>query len=176
MSKEYEIIQPQMIEWKTWQPSMLSSLVFICRDAEVLLIRKKTGLGAGKINAPGGKIEHGENAETAAIREVEEEVKLKVKDLRKMGTLKFQFIDGSKLALHCTVFKTLEFIGEPEETTEATPFWCNNNEIPYKEMWADDICWLPGMLEGNCFEGEFVFEGDSMLWKDIRWHQIDQES
>jgi len=31
-------------------------------------------------------------------------------------------------------------------------------------------------LEGNCFEGEFVFEGDSMLWKDIRWHQIDQES
>ena len=42
--------------WSTWQPNMLSSLVFICKNNEVLLIKKKTGLGAGKINAPGGKI------------------------------------------------------------------------------------------------------------------------
>ena len=170
MSQESEIIQHQMIDWKNWEPKMLSSLVFIRSDEKVLLIRKKTGLGAGKINAPGGKIESGENAETAAVREVEEEVKLKVKELREMGTLKFQFIDESQLALHCTVFMTSEFIGEAKETIEAAPFWCANDEIPYNKMWADDICWLPGMLEGNCFEGEFVFRGDSMIWKDVRWH------
>ena len=61
MSQESEIIQHQMINWKNWEPKMLSSLVFICSDEKVLLIRKKTGLGAGKINAPGGKIESGDD-------------------------------------------------------------------------------------------------------------------
>ena len=107
-----------MIDWKIWEPKMLSSLVFICSEDKVLLIRKKTGLGAGKINAPGGKIESGENAETAAVREVEEEVKLKVKGLREMGTLKFQFIDESQLALHCTVFKTSEFTARQQTYTK----------------------------------------------------------
>ena len=67
-------MQSSSIDWKTWQPNMLSSLVFILKDNEVLLIRKKTGLGAGKVNAPGGKLEVDESAEAAAIREVMEEV------------------------------------------------------------------------------------------------------
>ena len=46
-------MQSSSIDWKTWQPNMLSSLVFILKDNEVLLIRKKTGLGAGKVNAQG---------------------------------------------------------------------------------------------------------------------------
>ncbi len=35
------------------------------RDDETLLIRKKRGLGAGKITAPGGRIEAGETPEAA---------------------------------------------------------------------------------------------------------------
>ena len=56
--------------WSTWQPNMLSSLVFICKNNEVLLIKKKTGLGAGKINAPGGKIEKGEKARNGEMIKV----------------------------------------------------------------------------------------------------------
>ena len=103
MSSKEKKIQSSSIDWNTWQPNMLSSLVFIVKDNEVLLIRKKTGLGAGKVNAPGGKIEADETAEAAAIREVMEEVKLEVTNLKKMGMLKFQFLNGDKLALQCTV-------------------------------------------------------------------------
>ena len=94
MSSKDKKIQSSSIDWNTWQPNMLSSLVFIVKDNEVLLIRKKTGLGAGKVNAPGGKIEADETAEAAAIREVMEEVKLEVTNLKKMGMLKFQFLNG----------------------------------------------------------------------------------
>lgn len=155
--------------WSTWQPNMLSSLVFICKNNEVLLIKKKTGLGAGKINAPGGKIEKGESAESAAVREVMEEVRLEVSDLKKMGTLKFQFLNGDKLALHCTVFKTSTFSGDPEETIEAKPFWCDFKNVPYKDMWADDVIWLPGVLEDKKFKGKFVFDSDEMLFSNVQW-------
>ena len=56
------------IDWSTWQPQMLATLLFIFRDGEVLLIRKKRGLGAGKINGPGGKIDPGETPEQCAVR------------------------------------------------------------------------------------------------------------
>ena len=69
---------PDKIDWSTWDPNMHATLLFILRGKEVLLIHKKTGLGAGKVNAPGGKMEKGETAEQAAIREVREEVKIEV--------------------------------------------------------------------------------------------------
>ncbi|MEQ1840701.1 MAG: NUDIX domain-containing protein, partial [Verrucomicrobiales bacterium] len=69
----------------TWSPNMVANLVFITRGDEVLLIHKKTGLGAGKINGPGGKLEAGETALDAAIREVEEELHITARDLREMG-------------------------------------------------------------------------------------------
>ena len=40
-----------------------------------------------------------------------EEVKLEVTNLKKMGKIKFQFLNDDKLALQCTVFKTSTFVG-----------------------------------------------------------------
>ena len=53
------------INWETWTPDERGVIVFIIdrEQKKVLLIHKKTGLGAGKINAPGGRIEKGETAE-----------------------------------------------------------------------------------------------------------------
>ena len=62
------------IDWQAWSPSDLATLLFVIRDGEILLIRKQRGLGAGKINGPGGKLEAGESPREAAIREVQEEV------------------------------------------------------------------------------------------------------
>ncbi|HEY5036239.1 MAG TPA: NUDIX domain-containing protein, partial [Chthoniobacterales bacterium] len=58
-----------MIDWNSWQPQQRANLCFIVRGDEVLLIRKKRGFGAGKINGPGGKVEPGETALGAALRE-----------------------------------------------------------------------------------------------------------
>ena len=54
--------------------SQIETLVFDIDGPQVLLIRKKRGLGAGKINGPGGRLEAGETPEQCAIRETHEEV------------------------------------------------------------------------------------------------------
>jgi 8-oxo-dGTP diphosphatase len=148
-----------------WEPNMVANLVFITRGEEVLLIHKKTGLGAGKINGPGGKLEHGETAEEAAIREVQEELHVTPRKLREMGDLHFDFVDGLKL--YCTVFKSEEFDGDPTETREAKPEWFHFDDIPYERMWADDRYWLPEMLQGKAFRAWFRFDGEQMLSREV---------
>jgi 8-oxo-dGTP diphosphatase len=160
-------LDPTRVDWSTWQPNMLANLLFVVRDGHVLLIHKKRGIGAGKINGPGGKLEPGESAMQAAVREVEEELLITPLDPEEMGVLRFAFVDG--LHLHCTVFVSPDFLGEPTETGEATPEWFAFDDIPYDRMWADDIHWLPGMLSGRKFDAWFEFDGDTMLSQRIDW-------
>ena len=131
------------------------------------MIRKKRGLGAGKINAPGGRLESGETPLQAAIRETQEEVGVIPLNLSERGELHFQFVDG--LALHCVVFLAEGFLGELIETDEAIPYWMDPSALPYHDMWADDIHWLPGVLEGKTFKGYFHFDDDVMLDHHVIW-------
>lgn len=149
----------------TWVPNMVANLVFIAREGEVLLIHKKTGLGAGKINGPGGKLEPGESAIEAAVREVEEELHITPRNLREMGELHFDFADGLKL--YCTVFLGSEFEGTPTETREAKPEWFPIAELPFDRMWPDDRYWLPQMLSGRRFRAWFRFDGETMLSREV---------
>ena len=149
------------IDWSRWTAQELATLVFIVQPHRMLLIRKKRGLGAGKINGPGGRFEPGETAEACAVREVQEELEITPHDLEKMGELQFQFVDGYSIHVH--VFRASRFDGEPAETDEAIPLWFDRDRIPYDEMWEDDRIWLPLLIEGTCFEGQFVFDGDEML-------------
>ena len=154
------------MDWTTWIPRERANLCFIVQDGRVLLIHKKRGLGAGKINGPGGKLEPGESALEAAIRETEEEIGVTPRELEERGVLHFQFLDG--YSLHCTVFVARSFTGEPIETDEATPFWAPIDAVPYDKMWADDQHWLPLVLAGNSFHGWFEFDGETMLSREVR--------
>ena len=149
-------------DWSTWQPRERANLCFVVRGSEVLLIHKKRGLGAGKINGPGGRLEPGETAVQAAVREVQEELCVTPLDPQKRGELHFQFADG--YSLHCTVYRASGWIGELVETEEAKPFWSRTDAIPYERMWADDVHWMPKFLAGEKFQGWFEFDQDRMLW------------
>lgn len=151
-----------VIEWSEWHPVDTAVLTFIRCDGRLLLIHKKRGLGKGKVNAPGGRLESGETPEQAAVRETQEEVGLTPLQLRPAGQLDFAFTDG--YSLRCHVFTAAACEGAPVETDEAIPFWCAEAEIPYGNMWSDDRLWIPLMLEGRTFRAQFVFEGDLMLW------------
>ena len=153
--------------WQQWQPRERATLCFIIRDNQVLLIRKKRGLGAGKINAPGGRLEIGETPNECAIRETQEEVGLTPIGVQECGQLHFQFADG--YSLHCTVFTASDFSGELIETDEALPLWTAIDAIPYEEMWSDDIHWLPGVLNGGTFRGYFHFDNETMLTNNVSW-------
>jgi len=146
---------------------MRANLVFLTRAGKVLLIHKKTGLGKGKINGPGGKLEPGETAMEAAVREVEEELRIVPRNLEEAGTLRFHFLDGLKL--HCVVFRGTEFTGEPVETREARPEWFSIDAIPFDRMWADDRHWLPQVLAGQIFEAWFGFDGEKMVFQRVEF-------
>ncbi|MDC7232119.1 MAG: 8-oxo-dGTP diphosphatase [Spirochaetales bacterium] len=140
-------------------------MTYIQKENEVLLIHKKTGLGAGKVNAPGGHIEEGETPEEAAIRETREEVGLESENLQYSGELYFHFLDGLKLK--GTVYLCRDFKGNLIETDEALPFWCPVDEIPWDQMWEDDLHWLPRALDGEQFTGRFIFDKETMIDKEI---------
>lgn len=153
------------VDWANWQPKERANLCFMVRDSRVLLIRKKRGLGAGKINGPGGKLDPGETALASAIRETVEEVGVCPCDPQQRGELHFQFRDG--YSLHCAVFLAHDFEGEPHETDEATPLWFALADIPYDEMWEDDRHWLPAILRGDMVRGFFVFDGEHLLSRRV---------
>jgi 8-oxo-dGTP diphosphatase len=162
------------IDWSAWVPTEKAVLCFVRKNNELLLIHKKTGLGKGKINAPGGRIEASESALQAAIRETSEEVGIVPDTLTETGQLFFEFTNGYKL--HGTVFFAAAFTGNLIETYEAAPFWCDINSLPYDRMWEDDRHWLPLVLSGKYIKGYFVFDDDVMLGKRVKSYKLKVKS
>lgn len=149
------------IDWDTWVPVDITTVVFVVEDGRALLIRKKRGLGAGKVNAPGGRVDPGETPAAGAARELWEEVRLRAGRLSHRGAISFQFLDGYSTHMH--VFRASGARGTPQETDEAAPMWVALDAIPYEQMWADDREWLPRFLAGERFRAWGLFDGDAML-------------
>jgi 8-oxo-dGTP diphosphatase len=168
MPDERQYIEFEDIDWDTWVPEQRATLCFVVREGQVLLIHKKRGLGAGKVNGPGGRLDDGESPLECAIREVEEELLVTPLGVRQVGELRFQFVDG--LSIHGYVFRADGCSGNPRETDEAAPLWTPVEDIPFDRMWADDRIWFPYMLEERWFDGRFLFDGDAMLD-----HEVDVE-
>ncbi len=159
------MIAESPIDWTQWEGEMLATIVFIIKDGRILLIEKKRGLGAGKINGPGGKIDAGETALEAAVRETQEELMVTPHAPRKLGELRFSMSDCPDILCH--VYRADDFSGTPTETDEAVPVWTALDEIPYHRMWEDDRHWLPLLLNEQSFLGRFVFEQDRLQWSDV---------
>jgi 8-oxo-dGTP diphosphatase len=158
------------MNWNEWEPTMRATLMFIVDETagKVLLIRKKRGLGAGKINGPGGKLDPGESSLACAVRETQEELGVTALDPVKHGELRFAFADG--LRMHVDVFRATAFEGEAVETEEAIPLWTPLTALPFGEMWEDDSYWLEGVLvRCGVFSGRFTFEGETMLSAEVNW-------
>lgn len=156
---------PSPVDWATRSGEIHATLMFVIKDGRILLIEKKRGLGAGKINGPGGKIELGETPLEAAIRETQEELHVTPHAPRKLGELLFSMSDSPDIMCH--VYRADDFTGTPTETDEAVPAWTSLEEIPYEKMWEDDWHWLPFVIAEQTFRGRFVFEGEKMRWKEI---------
>ncbi len=166
--KTHKLNKLSDIDWTTWKPVDLATLLFVLRGDEVLLIRKKRGLGAGLINGPGGRLDPGETPREAAIREVQEELAVTPHAPRWLGEHRFQFRDGYSLYVH--VFTSDSFEGEATETDEAVPLWVHRDAMPYDEMWVDDRHWLPLLLAGQRFSGHYIFDEQVMV--DMHIHVL----
>jgi 8-oxo-dGTP diphosphatase len=157
-----------MTDWSRWVPQEKAVLVFVLDGDQVLLIHKKRGLGKGKVNAPGGRVEPGETWEQAGERETREETGLTPENLTERAQIRFQFVDG--YALEARVFLARGWGGTLTACDEADPFWHPVSPLPWTQMWADDSLWLPPVLGGNTVDARFLFDGDAMIeaWVEVR--------
>ncbi|WP_102128357.1 NUDIX domain-containing protein [Deinococcus planocerae] len=132
----------------------------VVRDSSgrVLLGRRSgTTFADGLWNLPGGAVEPGESLTRAAIREVWEEVGLRVEaaDLRPLGVSRYDV-----LGLHGPVqgvdflFLADRWEGEPtplEKTSETG--WFGPEALPH-----DCLPWLPGVLNAHLLGGAWLTE------------------
>jgi 8-oxo-dGTP diphosphatase len=153
------------IDWSQWQAGIHATLMFVVNNGRILLIEKKRGLGAGKINGPGGKIDPGETPLQCVIRETQEELLITPLNPRKIGELWFSMSDSPHILCH--VFRADDHLGTPTETDEAVPLWTSIESIPYTRMWEDDRHWLPLLLKETHFHGRFIFESEAMQWMEM---------
>lgn len=140
----------------------LLTLCLVVDGKKVLLGMKKRGWGEGKWNGFGGKVEEGETIEQAAKRELLEESGISVKNLKEKGVVEFEYLDtGKSMEVH--IFKAYEYYGTPKESEEMSPKWFDFCDIPFNEMWPDDLYWLPLFLKDKNFKGKFIFENNDKI-------------
>ncbi len=148
-------------------------VVYLLRDrrvdnqvvTEVLLGEKLTGLGVGKLVGAGGKLEPGESARAAAVREVAEELGVEVvaRDLVAISDITYPFVDKDEWSQRSFGFVTRTWMGIPVGSDELAPNWFPIDAIPFDRMWADARLWLPRALDGEFVDATYTFRADGSM-------------
>ena len=123
---------------------------------------KKRGFGIGKWNGVGGKLHDDETIQQAAIRETGEEISVKIneEDLQNVATIDFFFENKKEFDQQVHIFFTEKWQGEPTESEEMKPQWYSYSELPFKNMWINDVHWLPKVIKGEKLKATFTFNQD----------------
>jgi len=146
-----------------------ATLCFLIKgNKEILLAFKKKGFGAGKWNGVGGKLDFNKrdkNIFDTAIREMKEEIGVKIKDMERVAILNFHYsyLTNSEKEWPVHVFLVKDWEGEPKESEEMKPKWFKIKKIPFNKMWPDDKFWLPKILKGEKLKAKFNFKPGELI-------------
>lgn len=151
---------------------IVMTVCYLITNSRILLGWKKTSLGAGLYNGPGGKVDPKEQIDENAIREFGEETGgMNALALTKVGIILITYEESDLIAeLH--LFRVTKWNGEPQETREMIPEWFPTNRIPYPQMWPNDSHSLPCILSGKMVAGHFHL--DSPTSRQIIRYWLDE--
>uniref|UniRef100_A0A2H8TVJ5 Oxidized purine nucleoside triphosphate hydrolase n=1 Tax=Melanaphis sacchari TaxID=742174 RepID=A0A2H8TVJ5_9HEMI len=154
-----------MLEYPTFEcySRKLMTLTLIFKNDEILLGMKNRGMGKGKWNGFGGKVEPNETIDDAAKREVKEECGLDVISMKKIGIIDFEYV-GSKEILEGHIYFCDLFEGDIVESDEMAPIkWFKIKDSPCDNMWIDHKFWFPMILKQISFKAHFKYLNDDTM-------------
>ena len=137
----------------------LATLCYIRKDNHTLMlhrVKKKNDYHEGKWNGLGGKFELGETPEECAIREIEEESGLIVKELKLKGFITFPMFD-EKDDWYVFVFVIDKFEGELIDSPEGNLKWIPNEQLLKINLWDGDKIFIPWLDEEKFFSAKFNY-------------------
>lgn len=106
--------------------------VFVIKGNKILLGKRKTDHGNGQWASPGGHLEHGEEPEECARREVFEETGLQIKNIRKATYTNHRFENSAKH--YVTLWMVSEYASGEVQLREPDKFerweWFEWNHLP----------------------------------------------
>lgn len=117
----------------------IGAYAIIYNDDKILLIRKSRGAYTGRLDLPGGKIEHGETPVEAVKREIEEETDLIISDFKLIDVSSIRIIwndiDEEEDLHHLGILfiTTTDINNEIKEESDGLDSlgatWCNINQL-----------------------------------------------
>ncbi|NBC94926.1 MAG: NUDIX domain-containing protein [Deinococcus-Thermus bacterium] len=146
-----------------------STLVYVRRDGETLMLRKARGHQRGFWNGLGGKAEPGEMPEACARREVREEAGLEVDHLDYRGLIVFPRFDGTNDWYVWIYLATAR--GEPRDGDEGELAWIPNERLAELELHEGDRVFLPWLDRHELvFSARFDYEGGRFLGHEVAFY------
>ncbi len=152
-----------------------TSLVYpVAEDGRILLGHKRRGMGYGKWNGFGGKIEPGETMRECAARELFEESGLiaRPEAFELAGDLYFHQPSDPTWSHAGIVYFVREWSGKIRMSDEMEPRWFVPEEFPFQEMWMADRIWIPMILAGQKIRGTIYFEKDGSTVYDYHFETM----
>lgn len=138
----------------------LATLCYIRQNGRTLMlhrIKKENDMHEWKWNGLGGKFEEWETPEECAIREIEEESGLKVKNLKLKAFLTFPAFDTIE-TWYVWVFVINDFEWEMIESAEWVLEWIDNDKLFELNVWEWDKVFLKCLDQEWLFSGKFIYE------------------
>ena len=127
---------------------------------------KKRKFGAGKWNGFGGKKWEDETMLACALRELEEESTIVLRDseLRHVWVLHFFWEANPERDQDVHIFRG-NYDGVFAETEEMKPQRFDTGNLPYNDMREDDSIWMPKLIAGEYLDMDFRFDKEGKLIK-----------